>query len=83
MAMAHEQTLEGLIEKLSGAKPEKRRKAAIPKYTEHWADLDARFDELVEKGFIEQVRTRDGEPVYRFTDKGLAQTEFAERAKRN
>ena len=81
--MAHEHTLEGLMEKLSGATPQRRQKPSTPTYTEHWEDFDASFDELAEKGFIEQAGSKDGEPQYRLTGKGLENLEQMERAKRN
>lgn len=50
-------------------------------------DFDKSFDELIEKGYIEQVGARtDGEPEYRLTDKGLEnqdQLDFLKRVQRN
>jgi len=49
--------------------------------------FDKSFDELIEKGYIEQVGARpDGEPEYRLTDKGLEnqdQLDFLKRVQRN
>ena len=49
--------------------------------------FDKSFDELIEKGFIQEVGIGpDGEPEYRLTDKGLEnqdQLDFLKRVQRN
>ena len=49
--------------------------------------FDKSFDELIEKGFIEEVgQSPSGEPEYRFTAKGLKaldELDFEERVKQN
>lgn len=46
-------------------------------------DFDQAFDELIEKGFVEEVgKDADGEPKYRFTAKARAAADWQEIAEK-